>query len=398
MIQRRPLRRRWIVAGAAAAVVLAFGAWSLFGPEPPAPLEYNIGMVSQGPVESTIEGAGVIGPKEYVDVGAQVSGQLQLLHVEVGDRVQQGDLLAEIDPRSAQSDVDVNQAQLRELQALYQQQTAELNLARAQADRARELLAADAVSEADADAAATQLAVAEATLEELDAQIQRTQYSLEADMTNLGYTKVYAPMNGMVVSITSVEGQMLNANFTAPVILQIADLSLMTISVDIAEAEVPRVRPGTNAYFTTSGDPDRRWPAVVRQILPQPEIVNDVVLYKALLDVQNEGEALLPQMTAQVTFILGQAPNAVRAPIEALQLPEPLRDRVAAEMDEAESQDAELMLVVTENGLEPRIVQVGLVGDTHVEVLSGVEPGERVAMGEMPEETEEQFFGGPFGG
>src|SRR5690606_23137830 len=114
------------------------------------------------------------------------------------------------------------------------------------------------------------------------------------------------------------EGQTLNANQSAPTILTIADLTVMTVEADVSEADVARLRPGMEAYFTTLGQPERRWTSTVRQVLPQPEILNDVVLYKALLDVGNPEGALLPEMSAQVFFVLGRADEAVTVPLAAL--------------------------------------------------------------------------------
>ncbi len=322
LIQKRARRRRIVTRAVIGVVLLAivgFVAMRFAGSDP-AP-SYRTATVTRGDIESAIVALGTVEPKNYVDVGAQVSGQLLRLHYDVGDQVQQGELVAEIDPQLAQSRVDADQAQLRELQASHRQQTAQLALARAAAKRSQALLTADAISQAEWEADDAQLQVAEAQLAQLEAQIDRTQSTLEGDLTSLNYTKIYAPMTGTVISHSAVEGQTLNANQTAPVIMRIADLTVMTVSADVSEADVPRLREGLPAYFTTLGDPDRRWRATVRQILPEPEVVNDVVLYKALLDVQNEDRALLPQMSAQVSFVLGQARNVLRVPAAALQIP-----------------------------------------------------------------------------
>ncbi|HBG32027.1 MAG TPA: efflux RND transporter periplasmic adaptor subunit, partial [Gammaproteobacteria bacterium] len=131
------------------------------------------------------------------------------------------------------------------------------------------------------------LRVAEARAASLKAQIEEARSTLAGDEANLGYTKIYAPMDGTVASQTAREGQTLNANQTAPVILQIADLGTMTVRAQVAEADVPRVQPGMDVSFTTLGSLNRRWQAVVRQILPTPEVINDVVLYNVLADVDN---------------------------------------------------------------------------------------------------------------
>ena len=322
LIQKRAKRRRLITRGLliVGGLAVAFIIFNRVTHQEPPP-SYRTAEVTRGDIQSAIVALGTVDAKDYVDVGAQVSGQLQALHFEIGDEVKQGDLVAEIDPLLAQSRVDADRAQLLELEANRRQQLAQLQLAEADAARNRALLTADAISQAEAESSEAALEVAHARIAQLDAQIQRTQSTLEGDLTSLSYTKIYAPISGTVVSHSAVEGQTLNANQTAPVIMRIADLSVMTVQADISEADVPRLRPGLPAYFTTLGAPDREWRATVRQVLPQPEIVNDVVLYKALLDVENPDRMLLPSMSTQVSFVLGEVKDTLKIPAAALQVP-----------------------------------------------------------------------------
>jgi membrane fusion protein, macrolide-specific efflux system len=426
---RRRLVRWWIAGGIVAAVALA-AVFSLSngGGEP----EYRTAEATRGTIESTITALGKIQPKNYVDVGAQVSGQLKKIHVEVGDRVAQGDLLAEIDPTILQARVDGARAQLRELEANKAQQQAELTLARSRHQRNARMLASDAVSRDEAEAAQSALAVAEARLRALEAQIDRLTSTLKADEANLDFTRIYAPMAGTVVSFSALEGQTLNANQTAPTILRIADLTVMTVSADVSEADVTRVTKAMPAYFNTLGNQERRWQTEVRQVLPQPEVVNDVVLYKALLDVQNEEQALLPEMTVQVFFVLGRAENVVVVPVAALmqrsgegrrgerrsrsgdsgaEAGESTRRRSGNERAEGRGRSGGLrrqrdggsrpdgddagkagtpglVHVVTKGEVERRRVRVGLVTRTDAEIISGLEPGEVVVVGRVTRRAE----------
>lgn len=448
VLQKRARRRKLITRGLIAAGLLLLALFIVgrcTNREPPP--NYRTAEVTRGNIESAIVALGTVEPKNYVDVGAQVSGILQAIHYEVGDEVQQGDLLAEIDPELAQSRVDSTQAQLLQLEASRRQQVAQLALARADAERARALRAADAISQAEAEATQAQYEVAQAQLQQTDAQIAGAQSSLEGDLTSLNYTRIYAPMTGTVISHSAVVGQTLNAAQTAPIIMRVADLSVMTVSADVSEADVPRLKAGMPAYFTTLGNPDRRWTATVRQVLPEPEVVNDVVLYKALLDVQNDDRALLPQMSAQVSFVLGQAQNAIKIPAAALQVPpsmliaagaqpggpgpmgegggspEEIRQRfqqgpAATERRPWEANDSEralqaaqpnyvtdfgaaprpyTVLVMANGRPEPRQIEVGLVSRTEAEVLSGLEPGEVVVLGEAAQAGQPANTGGPGG-
>ncbi|HEY7208842.1 MAG TPA: efflux RND transporter periplasmic adaptor subunit, partial [Bryobacteraceae bacterium] len=204
----------------------------------------------------------------------------------------------------------------------------------------------------------------------ITAQIQETESNLAGNRTNLGFTKIYAPMAGTVTTMPAREGQTLNANQTAPTILQIADLDTMTVRAQVAEADVTRLKEGMAVYFTTLGNADRRWQGKVRQILPSPQIVNDVVLFDVLIDVKNEGRQLMTGMTAQVFFIFGKAENATIIPAEVLTRRVPKEDN--------ELGKAYRVSVMTETGREQRIVRVGLQTRTQAEVKDGLKAGDRI--------------------
>lgn len=417
-----------------AAVWIGLKATVFSGPEAP---EYQTAQASRGDIEVTISAAGKIMPKESVDVGAQVSGQLQELLVDIGDEVEKGDLLARIDPTLAQTSVEANRAQLSELQASRKQQQATLELARAEAERAEMLYQADAIARAEFETAQAELTVAQGRLEAIDAQIQRQSSSLQSELANLEYTRIYAPISGTVVSLAAVEGQTLNANQTAPIILTIADLGVMTVETDVSEADVLRIDRGQEAYFTTLGDATRRWETSVRQVLPTPEVLNDVVLYKALVDVENPEGRLKPQMTAQVFFVTGRAENTVLVPITAIQTAPARRRRddgeeraiaegqgrrqgvmeaqaATGEVEEHRSSRREAMMRARQNNPDaesaivmvpgddgeprPRPVLVGLKTRTMAEVIYGIEAGETVVTGNGTFERPSRENGGRRGG
>lgn len=397
------------IALAAAAILYA----AFFGGDK-AP-DYQTAEVVKGDIEVSISAAGKIQPKDYVDVGAQVSGQLEEFFFEVGDTVEKGALLARIDETLAAAKVEADRAQLKELEASYAQQQASLELSKANAARAGMLYKADAISQAEYQAAMADQKIATARLAQLEAQIDRQNSTLEADLATLEFTKIYAPMSGTIVSQAAVVGQTLNANQTTPTILRIADLSVMTVEADVSEADVLRVKKGQDAYFTTLGGGGGKWRTSVRQVLPQPEILNDVVLYKVLLDIANDDELLKPEMTAQVFFVSGSAKDAVLAPVAALR--DPMRrpraegqsggrsdeDRrqglMAAQASETDGQDprrnamreamaahpdsVRKLVMVMENGEpRPRPVLVGLQNRTQAEILFGLEPGDVVVTGQ----------------
>jgi macrolide-specific efflux system membrane fusion protein len=367
----KPGKRRLVLA-AGLAVVLAAGAFawrSLAGAPEPA---FDTVVVERGDVVRTVTAVGSLQPKEYVDVGTQVSGQLVAVHVEIGDRVQAGDLIAEIDPTRYESIVRNDRATLQSLKAQLAQREAELALARQQLERNRRMLEDKAVSQDTVDQLAATVRVAEASVTALEAQIEAAEATLAGDIANLGYTKIYAPMDGTVVSQTSLEGQTVVASQQAPVIVQIANLDVMTVWAKVAEADIHKIEPGMPAWFSTLGMSERRWQGTVRQVLPTPEVLNDVVLYKVLIDVDNSERLLLPQMTVQVFFLLGEARDVPTVALNAL-TPNP-----------AQGPDSYVARVLTPRGPERREVKVGLSNRTTAEVLTGLAVGERVIVDGAP--------------
>ena len=399
------------VAGVAVLAIIA-GAWFLYSDRDKKP-DFQTAEVARGDIEVSISASGKIQPKNFVDVGAQVSGQLKEFFFEVGADVRKGDLLAQIDETLASAKVEADRAQLKELEASFAQQQATLELSKANAARADMLYKADAISQAEYQASVADRKIAVARLDQLSAQIERQNSTLEADLATLEFTKIYAPMSGTIVSQSAVVGQTLNANQTTPTILRIADLSVMTVEADVSEADVLRVEKGQEAYFTTLGG-GGRWTTTVRQVLPQPEVINDVVLYKVLLDVDNKNEKLKPEMTAQVFFVSGRAKDIVIAPVAALRdaargrgvdrketprnhegragvmaaqareagddtSPREAMRQAAAAHPEANRKIATILI---DGEARPRPVLVGLQNRTQAEILYGLEPGDVVVTGQ----------------
>src|SRR5688572_27919616 len=162
------------------------------------------------------------------------------------------------------------------------------------------MILVNAVRELALQATESQAAVAKAQFDSISALILETECSFKGFRANLDYSKIYALMAGTVTTVPTKEGQTLNANQSTPTVLQIANLDVMTVRAQVAEADVSRLTENLPAYFTTLGNNERRWPGRVRQVLPTPQIVNDVVLYDVLIDVKNEGHKLMTGMTTQV--------------------------------------------------------------------------------------------------
>jgi macrolide-specific efflux system membrane fusion protein len=299
-------------------VALAAVSWWFFGDDTVPEVRPLIVTIEVGDIENAVTAAGTLQPSSFVDVGAQVSGLLETLAVEIGDIVTAGQLVAEIDATVQINRVDASRASLRALEAQLSARSAALKFAESNAQRQTRLLAEDATVASDFDSAINSLASAQSSLVQLQSQIAQSKASLASDEAQLGYTNIFAPTSGTIVSIDKKEGQTLNANQQTPVILRIADLSTMTVEAQVSEADVTKLTPGMMVYFTTLGSTERRWYGKLRQILPTPVVNNGVVLYTGLFDVDNVDGVLLSRMTAQVFFVTSSATNVVKVPVGAL--------------------------------------------------------------------------------
>lgn len=383
-----------LIAAAVGLLLLAGGVW-LWVRQTSAgdAQQWVTARAQRGNLEDTTTALGTFQPRDYVDVGTQVSGQLRRIFVQIGDTVAQGQLLAEIDPTIYETRVDAGRAQLQNLRALLSEKQAQFALAKEQYERQGRMLRAQATSEEAYQNAETAWKTTQAQVAQLRAQIQQVESNLRGDEANLGYTRIYAPMAGTVVSQPARQGQTLNASQLAPVILRIADLSTMAVWTQVSEADVNKLRIGQDVYFTTLGQPDRRWYGNLHQILPTPEVINNVVLYNALFDVPNPDGSLGIQMSAQVFFVHDSVKDAILIPAAALALAE-ARERgpwAAAKESrkkkngapEAAPRDKNAATVLVMKGAkpEPRPVTTGVKNRVQAQIISGLEAGEEVVIG-----------------
>ncbi|NWD08937.1 efflux RND transporter periplasmic adaptor subunit [Pseudomonas gingeri] len=382
---KRPRRtRRALLVSLCLIPVVAFAAWQIL---PPGRDRFATVTVNRGDIESSVTALGTLQPRRYVDVGAQASGQIHKIHVEVGDQVKEGQLLVEIDPSTQKAKLDAGRYSIENLKAQLQEQRALHDLARQKYQRQQQLNAGGATRVEDIQSAQAEMRTTQARIDMFQAQILQAQASLRSDEAELGYTRIFAPMSGTVVALDAREGQTLNAQQQTPLILRIAKLSPMTVWAEVSEADIGHVKPGMNAYFTTLSGGNRRWTSSVRQILPVPPKPLEqtsqsggspnsssksgaarVVLYTVLLDVENADQALMAEMTTQVFFVADRAQNVLTAPIAALQ-----------GGSQPHVQNAR---VVDANGeIQTREVRTGISDRLRIQILDGLVEGDHLLIG-----------------
>jgi macrolide-specific efflux system membrane fusion protein len=370
--KKRPARRWGRIALAAAVLAAGVGVyvWRQRPADVPAP---PTAAAELADITQTVQAAGVLQPKVKVDIGAQVSGQVRRLHVQLGQHVAKGELLVSLDPELARNDVQQAEATLAQQSAALERSQVDLRMARREAERQHRMLAGNATAQTDVDNADANLAKLEADLRGQGATLARLKADLGRRQLALGYTSIAAPLEGDVVSIAVQEGQTLIAAQITPLLLTLAQLDTMTVRARVAEADIQSVRVGQAASFTTLSGTARRYQGKVRVIQPIPEKVANAVFYNVLFDVDNHGHELLSDMTVQVELITDAAKQALSIPVVALgqRHPDGQHD----------------VRVLGEGGKDTlRQIRVGIQDGAKVQVLAGLKAGERVLLAPAPDQ------------
>ncbi len=312
------------------AILVAVTAWYFLKPKEQQP-QYITAEVTQGDIENSVLATGVLEATKMVSVGAQVSGQVKKMYVQLGDQVKQGQLIARIDSVRQENDLKTAEASIKNQMAQLAVKQANLAKVEAEYKRQQAMYAQDATSRSELESALASYKTAQADITAINAQIEQSRLTLATAKEDLGYTQIVAPMDGTIVAIVTEEGQTVNANQSAPTIVKLAQLDTMTIKAEISEADVMKVQEGQSVYFTTLGDSETKHYATLRQVEPAPDSINTesnststsssstAVYYNALFDVPNEDGKLRIDMTAQVYIILDEAKNVLTIPAAAVQ-------------------------------------------------------------------------------
>ena len=424
-------------------VALATLAYNFLKPKETTP-NYLTATAEIGDIENNVMASGKVKALNTVDVGAQVSGEVTRLFVEVGDNVEKGDLIAQIDQVTQNNTLSNEQASLEQSEAALQSARAE-SLSRqaglksayadlasrqseykqAQADfgRLQDLVAIDAISQQEYDTQATKVTTAKAAVDNAraaidtakaaivttEANINSQQAALRKSQTNvstaqedLSYTTIRAPMTGTVVSVTTEQGSTVNANQTAPTIVTLADLSTVRINAQISEADVINVTAGMPVYFNIIGNPDQKFDAILKAIEPAPESISETsstdaaIYYVGYIEVPNTDRRFRIDMTAQVYIIINQAKNTLLIPSAALQA-EDKRKNVTTANTDPNVKTAKVRVLRPNGEVIEKTVKTGINNRVNVQILSGLDKGDEVILGEEDLEKSKGGRGGrPF--
>jgi HlyD family secretion protein len=347
---------------------------------------YETAEVTRGSIAARVSATGTVSPRVEVQVGSQVSGRIQELLADFNSPVTRGQVIARIDPRLFETEVARGRANVVAAEAGVARALADATDARLKSERASALHARGMGAKADADSALATHQAAQAAVASARAALAQARAALEQSETNLGYTTIYSPIDGVVISRDVDVGQTVAASLQTPTLFTIAeDLRKMEVHTHVAEADVGRLTPGMAVEFGVDAWPGRRFTGQVKEVRFAPETVQNVVTYDAVVSVENEDLALRPGMTAEVVFVVESREDALLVPNAALRFVPSAETLARVEAPPPGEGDASRVLWVLAPGGRPQPVrvEVGITDGRMTEVAAGtLAAGDRVVTGQ----------------
>ena len=334
--------------------------------------------LEKGNIRSIVSASGEVYAQDLVDVGAQVSGQIKKLYVGVGDVVKKGDMIAEIDSIKQENEISKQKAQLLIHEANLEATKISAQNAKIKYDRELKLYKKNATSLEAVENAKNTAALQEASLKQITAQIEQTKLALNTAETDLGYTKITAPIDGTIVSVPVEEGKTINANQSTPTIVKIADLTKMEIKMEVAEGDISKIKKGMKVEYTILSDLKNIKTAEVSVIDPGLTTLSDgsygssssasssnsAKYYYVKVFVDNSDDFLKIGMTTENSIIVNQKEDAFYLPTSALK-----RDR-----------KGDYVLVADGNSVEKVYVKTGISDDINTEIIEGIAKSDVVVL------------------
>lgn len=354
-----------ILVGILIVVVLGIAAF-IFLKNKENGLKYRAEKITKGDIETTVTATGTVNAVTTVLVGTQVSGTIKYIYVDFNSPVKKGQLLAMIDPATFEAQVDQARANLLSAKANLEKAEAALVDAKRTFDRNKQLFSKNLIARSDVDTVETNYEMSKAQVSAAKSQIAQTEAALKNAQTNLGYTRILSPVDGVVISRNVDVGQTVAASFQTPTLFTIAqDLTKMQINTNVDEADIGKVSIGYDVGFTVDAYPDITFKGRVWQVRNAPITIQNVVTYDVVIKVDNPELKLKPGMTANVSIIVSTKKDVLKIPNAALRFRP--SEKVAAV---AEKKGAGVWII--EKGKPKRIpITTGISDGNFTELVSG---------------------------
>ena len=346
---------------------------------------YLTESVTRGNVEKTVVASGSVESVNEVDVGAQASGKITKLYVKLGQEIKKGEMIADIDSTTQINTLNTKKAALVSYQAQLKAKKTAYDVALSSYNRLSKLYTQKATSLDSLNTAKSTLDNAKAEMEAIEANIKQAEIEVNTAETNVGYTKITAPMDGTVISVPVSEGQTVNANQTTPTIVTIADLSKMKIKPEISEGDITKVKAGQEVSFTILSDNQTVYHSVIDSVDPANTTTSDssstssstssssssttsAIYYYANVLIDNPDRTLRIGMTTENNIKIANAKDVLLVSNMAIQ-----------------KRDGKSFVNVLndKNQPEPREVEIGVQNDFKTEIKSGLNEGEKVIVSQV---------------
>lgn len=353
-------------------------------------IHYITEPVIRASINKNVLATGSVRANKRTEVGAQVSGKIQKLYVKLGQTVKQGDLIADIDSSNQSNSLSTAEAQLSAYHAQLKSAQVALEVAQSNFNRLNKLYKASSASLSELEAAKNTLASTKANVDNIKAQIKSAEISVNNAKTNLTYTQIISPMDGVIVSVPVSEGQTVNSNQTSPTIVQVADLSKMLIKLEISEGDIAQVKVGQKVAFSTLAEPERVYTASIDSVDPALTTLTDnsyteksgnteAVYYYANVSIDNTDNSLRIGMTTQAQITIDKREDVLVVPTTVIK-----------------KRGKNSYVLVLENGKSiEKPIQLGLSDTINTEVLSGLSEGDKVIVTQRTESEQVSTTRGP---
>ena len=351
-----------------------------------ADVSYRTAVAARGSLRSVIQATGTLSAEETVDVGTQISGTINDIYVDYNDKVSQGQLIAVMDNRTQQAEVDMAKANVLSAKADLTKAQASLLKANRDLKRTRELIKKDLIARSELDADVAAQSTANADVMAAQAKVAQYEATLRKAEISLGYTKIYSPVDGVVVAKNVEKGQTVAASYQTPSIAEIArDLKQMQVEVNVDEADIGSVKVGQDAEFTVDAYADTTFSGKVTQVRISPSTSDNVVSYTVIVKVANDEEKLMPGMTANVSLVVTEKKDVLLVPNAALRFRPVANTAVTMEPPSRRGSVAAVetpgVYVLIDKKPAKVEVEKGISDGARTEILSGLEEGARVLVG-----------------
>lgn len=370
--------KKIVIAVVLVGVIALIGSYFWQNNDPK--LHYLTETVALGDIQTTVIAGGQVYAEELIDVGAQATGRVDKLHVSLGQQIKKGDLIADIDATQQNNALKDEEASYKMLLAQHDTKKIQLDQLKDEFDKQQQAFHAGILPKIEYLKAKSALSATKNELLVSQTQLEQARLKIATAKTNLGYTRIRAPIDGVVVSVVTKEGQTINAMQSSPTIIKLAQIDTVHIKAKFSEADISKLKTGMKAYFSVLGLPNQKFEATLDSLELAPIGDSSAVYYYGQLSVPNPNHEFLIGMTANVTVIIDEQNQVLSIPMTALG-------------EQISDNEYKVQVIDDENAktpqIETRTVKIGANNKINAQVLSGLEQGDKVILSSSDGEVDE---------